>query len=144
VLGTSFASTEGTITNPFVTSGNAISQPVQTVDPTQGGRALYTFAVPTAGDYALTAIVNSPDGGSNSLFVNIDGEPSSDMTWNIPLTAGLETRIATWSPSTAPKMWTLNAGNHQLIIRGREANTVLAHITLVSAPLPPGGFHVNP
>ena len=125
-------------------NGNAISQSILTTDPTQGGRALYTFNVPTSGDYQLSALVNCPDGGSNSLFVNIDAEPSSAMIWNIPVTSGPENRIATWSPSTTPKAWTLTAGTHQLIIRGREANTVLQHITLSIAPNAPEGLHVVP
>ena len=125
-------------------NGNAISQLTTTVDPTQGGRALYTFNVATSGDYQLSALVNCPDGGSNSLFVNIDAEPSTAMIWNIPVTSGPENRIATWSPATTPKVWTLNAGTHQLIIRGREANTVLQHITLGIAPNAPEGLHVVP
>jgi hypothetical protein len=138
----SFSSTTGVITYPFVINGDTISQAVQTVDPTQGGRAAYTFGVLTPGDYQLAVNMNCPDGGSNSVFVNVDAEPTSDMIWDIPVTSGLETRIASWSPSTTPKAWTLSAGTHQLIIRGREANTVLGQITLDIAPLPPTGPHV--
>jgi hypothetical protein len=125
-----------------VINGDTISQAVQTVDPTQGGRAAYSFGVLTPGDYQLAVNMNCPDGGSNSVFVNVDAEPTSDMIWDIPVTSGLETRIASWSPSTTPKAWTLSAGTHQLIIRGREANTVLGQITLDIAPLPPTGPHV--
>jgi hypothetical protein len=143
-LGISFASTAGNITSPFVVNSNTISQSLVTVDPTQGGRALYTFAVPSAGDYALSAKVNCPDEGSNSFFVNIDGEPSSAMIWNIPVTTGPENRIATWSPSTTPKVWTLNTGIHQLIIRGREADSILGQITLSLMPSSPDGLHIVP
>jgi hypothetical protein len=117
---------------------------METLDPAEGGRALYTFTLTTSGDYLLSAVVNCPDGGSNSLFVNIDAEPSSAMTWNIPVTSGPENRLATWSPSTNPKVWTLNAGTHQLIIRGREANTLLQHLTISTAPSAPERLLVNP
>ena len=124
--------------------GNAISQLTTTLDPSEGGRALYTFNVATSGDYQLSALVNCPDEGSNSLFVNIDAEPSSAMVWNIPVTSGPENRVATWSPATTPKIWTLSAGTHQLIFRGREADTALQHITLGIAPAAPQGFRVVP
>ena len=142
--GISFDANQGIITYPFVINGNTISQLIQTVDPTQGGRALYTFNVQTSGDYLLSAMVNCPDDGSNSFFVNIDAEPSSTMVWNIAPTVGFGLRIASWPPGTTPKAWTLAAGTHQLIIRGREANAVLQHITLGIAPLPPEGLHVVP
>ena len=143
-LGTSFDAIQGLITSPFVINSNTVSQPILTIDPTQGGKALYTFSVSTSGDYSLSALVNCPDEGSNSLFVNIDAEPSTAMVWNIPVTSGFELRIASWSPGTTPKLWTLTAGTHQLIFRGREANTALQHITLGIAPNAPEGLHVVP
>ena len=142
ILGLTFDASAGVITTPFTVTANAVSQPIQTIDPTQGGRASYTFAVPTAGDYLLSARVNCPDDSSNSFFVNIDAEPSSTMIWNIAVTAGSETRVASWPPNTTQKAWTLTAGTHQLIIRGREANTVLQHITLGMLPAAPQGIHV--
>ena len=59
------------------------------------------------------------------------------MVWSIPVTSGLESRTVTWSPDTEPKVWTLNAGVHQLIIRGREANARLGQITLRVGSPPP-------
>jgi hypothetical protein len=85
----------------------------------------------------MSAMVNCPDEGSNSFFINIDAEPSTAMVWHIPVTSGLESRTVTWSPDTEPKVWTLNAGLHQLIIRGREANARLGQITLRVGSPPP-------
>ncbi len=134
----SFPATSGIITSPFVINGDStISQPVQTLVPAQGGRALYTFNVTTPGDYVMSAMVNCPDEGSNSFFINIDAEPNTPMVWHIPVTSGLESRTATWPPSTEPKMWSLNAGVHELIIRGREANARLGQITLRVGSPPP-------
>ena len=149
-LGLSFDASAGVITAPFTVNGITVSQAIETLDPTQGGRASYTFAVPTAGDYFLSAMVNCPDEGTNSFFLNIDAEPTVAMTWHVePLTSGFELRLATWSawpvpPDITPQVWTLSAGTHQLIIRGREARALLQHITLGAAPRPPQGLHVAP
>jgi hypothetical protein len=85
----------------------------------------------------MSAMVNCPDEGSNSFFINIDAEPSTAMVWGIPVTSGLESRTVTWWPDPEPKVWTLNAGVHQLIIRGREANAHLGQITLTVGSPPP-------
>ena len=85
----------------------------------------------------MSAMVNCPDEGSNSFFINIDAEPSTAMVWRIPVTSGLESRTVTWSPDTEPKVWTLNTGVHQLIIRGREADARLGQITLRVGSPPP-------
>ena len=143
-LGLSFPAPAGIITDPFVISGSNVSQPIDTDDPTQGGRAFYAFNVPVSGDYQLAALVNCPDGGSNSVFLNVDAEPSSSMIWSITPTSGFELRIASWYPSTTPQVWTLNAGVHQLIVRGREANTLLQRFTFSIPPQPPQGLHVVP
>ena len=141
----SFPANSGSITSPFVINGDAtVSQSVLTVDPAQGGRAVYTFNVTSPGDYVVSSVMNCPDEGSNSFFINIDAEPTTAMIWNIPVTAGFEERTATWSPDTASKVWTLNAGVHQLIIRGREANAVLGRITVSVPPTPPDGLQILP
>jgi len=128
-----------------VINGDAtVSQSVLTVDPAQGGRAVYTFNVTSPGDYVVSSVMNCPDEGSNSFFINIDAEPTTAMIWNIPVTAGFEERTATWSPDTASKVWSLNAGVHQLIIRGREANAVLGRITVSVPPTPPDGLQILP
>ena len=128
----------------MINGDGTVSQPVLTVDPAQGGRAVYTFNVITAGDYIVSSMVNCPDEGSNSFFINIDGEPTTAMIWSIPVTVGFEDRTATWSPDTLPKQWTLSTGVHQLIIRGREANAVLGRITLSVPPTPPDGLQILP
>lgn len=75
----------------------------------------------------------------------MDGEPNaSTMIWDIPVAAGLKNRSITWrgTGSTSPKVWSLNAGVHQLVLRGREANTKLGQITVsryagAPSPTPP-------
>lgn len=145
-LGLSFDSTAGVIDPPFtVNNDNTISQTAQTTDPAQGGRAVYNFAVPSTGDYVVAANVSASNEGTNSLFINIDGEPAAPtMIWDITVTTGLEQRTAGWRGTGSdavdefePKIFTLTQGVHQLIIRGREANTAVGHITVMKLPAPP-------
>jgi hypothetical protein len=133
-----------TITSPFVITNGTISQPAYT-GVTEGGRAAYTFNISTAGDYVVVAQVNTPDDSANSFFVNIDAEPTDpEMTWDIPLTSGLTERTVAWrgngtfdNAQFAPKVFSLAAGTHTLIVRGREANTQLGSITITPVETAP-------
>src|SRR5262249_14919228 len=105
------------------------------------GQAICTFTIAAPGDYTLDAMVNAPSQIANSFFLNVDAQPQNPtMVWDIPLTSGFDTRTAAWrgngsrgdgNPSGdpaqdqfMPKVFTFTAaGNHQLIVRGREANT---------------------
>ena len=141
----SFSADSGVISSPFsVNADKTVSQTITTVDPALGGKALYTFNVTVAGDYVLSVVVNCPDDSSNSFFVNIDAEPTTANIWSVPVTSGFESREATWSPDTEPKVWTLGIGSHQLIIRGREANAVLKQMVLNAPPGAPDGLQILP
>src|SRR6185436_17819431 len=94
--GLTFEATSGAITAPFVASGGTVYQTTQTT-LADGGRAAYSFAVVNAGDYVVKANVDAPSDAENSLFVNIDGEPTDPyMVWQVPVTAGLESRTVSW------------------------------------------------
>ena len=137
VNGLTFAATAGVLTAPFTINGSTIWQTVDT-GLNAGGRAVYTFNVVTPGDYIISAGVDALDGSQNSFFVNIDAEPTDPhMVWHIPPTSGMQTRTVSWqgngtvdNSEFAPRVFTLTAGPHQLIIRGREAYTQLGMITL--------------
>jgi hypothetical protein len=135
-LGLSFPATAGAITAPFtVTTNNTISQTTETVDPTQGGRASYYFTVPSSGNYTVSASVYAPSDSADSLFVNIDGEPTSPtMVWDIPIYAGFANQLVSWrgtgTTPISPQVWALTPGVHQLIIRGREAGAEFGQITI--------------
>jgi regulation of enolase protein 1 (concanavalin A-like superfamily) len=129
----------GAVTGLFVITNGYIYQPVGTDQP-NGGRAAYTFTVGTAGTYVIKALVNAPDTGANSFFVNIDAEPQAPgMIWDISaLTSGFEWRAVSWrgtgtstSNQFAPVIFSLQPGDHQVIIRGREANAQLQSLTIV-------------
>lgn len=136
--GLSFAADAGVITTPFVASGGSVSQAVDT-GVSDGGRAVYAFSITNAGEYLVQAIVDAPSASENSLFVNVDAEPTDPyMIWQIPITTGFQTLFVSWQGNGtwdqsefAPKVFNLAAGNHQLIIRGREPNTRLQRISIV-------------
>ena len=154
--GLSFSASSGTITGIFeVQSDGDILQSIET-PLSDSGRASYLFTVPSAGDYTISAVVNAANTASDSFFVNIDAEPTDPLTiWDIlPATNGFETRTVGWrgngtfdNPQYPVRTFSLSAGLHELIIRGREGNVQLRSITIVpsdaSAPAAPTGLRVT-
>lgn len=119
--------TAAVVTAPFTVKDGVLSQPSQT-ELSASGKAVFTFSVAKAGDYLIHAVANAPDEDSNSFFLNIDGQPEDPlMIWDIEVTKGFENRIVGWrgsgdsaSPEFTPKVFKLTAGEHKLIIVGRE------------------------
>jgi hypothetical protein len=154
--GLEFKADSGTITAPFVATNGCISQPVTTTSPTNGGRAAYTFTIAEAGNYVVQGSVQALHESANSFYVNMDAEPTDPgMIWDIPVGVGFTNRIVFWRGTGttgdnefAPKVFSLTAGAHQLIIRGREANVQLESISVVrdpsvvAKPPAPTGLHV--
>jgi hypothetical protein len=149
----SFEAELGQIAFPFVISVGGIFQATNTTNPWFGGAARYRFNIVQPGDYVIRAIVNAPNGDADSLFVNIDGEPTDPtMIWDTGFTVGLQERVVSWrgtgtfdAPEFSPKRFALSAGEHTLIIRGREANTIIDRISIeTTAPRPsaPQGLRV--
>lgn len=151
LTGNSFSATAGTITSPFVTTGTYISQASETT-LAASGRAVYGFTVTNAGSYLVAASVNAANAGANSLFINVDAEPTDPTSiWDIPTTTGFENRTVAWrgtGTDTAsqfnPKVFTLSAGTHQLIVRGREANVQLSQFSIVKMPEAPSNLVAVP
>lgn len=152
-LGTQFEGEAGTITAPFTVSNGSISQSVQTTVVSQGGRAVYSFDVPATGNYTVTALISATSDASNSLYVNIDSEPVEPSTvWDIPVTSGFENRTVSWRGSGtpaaaefAPKVFSLSAGRHSLIIVGREPNVAVDKIQIqavTTRPAPPSNLRI--
>jgi hypothetical protein len=139
----------GVISAPFVVANRCLCQPNNST-VTNGGRAAFTFTVPTAGEYAISALVNAPPGSSNAFYVNIDAEPKDpSMVWAIPASSGFTNRIVTWAATAgsgvsagSARSFTLTPGTHQLIVRGTTANTQLRSVSIFERPAPPTGLHV--
>ena len=133
-----FAATSGAVSKPFITLNGAIYQTAYS-GVTSGGQAVYTFTITTAGNYTISMTVNAPNENANSFFVNIDAQPTDPtMTWDVwPLTTGFASRTVSWRGNGTtfvnqftPKVFTLSAGTHKLIVRGREANCQFSSITI--------------
>jgi hypothetical protein len=127
----SWAATDGIIGKPFAAVDGNVYQTVQTDEPAAGGKAQYRFYVANPGKYVISALVDAPNEGSNSLFINIDGEPDLEMVWDIEVTKGFEERTAAWRSDGPQTVFELSQGEHELIIRGRESNTRIQRISLV-------------
>jgi hypothetical protein len=138
-----FAADSGTFTAPFVATNGTLRQPVAT-GLSGSGRAVYSFNIANAGNYLVSVLVRAPNLGRNSFYVNIDAEPTDPlMIWDIPVCASLTGHTVSWrgngnsDPALsqyAPKVFALSADTHQLIIRGREGDTVLGAISITAAP----------
>jgi len=135
----------GAISSPFIATNGVVYQTVQT-GVTNGGRAAYTFTAPSNGDYIVSMVVQATDNSADSMYVNIDREPTDPaMIWDIPNAAGFTNEVVTLRgnsttsvPQFSPAVFTLSAGTHQLIIRGREPNTSFQSITISQVPsMPP-------
>ncbi len=136
--GLSWEAEDGVIFPPFTVSNGTVFQSTWTDDPVAGGKASYRFVVTEPGDYVVNAVVDAPDLGRNSFHVNIDGEPTTPiMIWDIPITRGTEKRPASWrgrgsedNNEFVPRVFALTAGEHELIVRGREGETRIDRISL--------------
>lgn len=140
----SLTASSGTLSPPFIATGGYIYQPSQTT-LTNGGQALYSFSITSPANYAIQAVVNAPNDGANSFYINIDAPPQDPtMIWDIPVTAGFEARTVSWrgngtdsSDQFIPKTFYLSVGTHQIVLVGREGNTQLQQLTLIPTPLAP-------
>lgn len=136
--------TEGEIIGPFTVTDAAedyISQTVQTIDPSAGGKARYCVTIPNpanATGYKLSMKVDTRhDLGSDSLFVNFDAEPDTNLNLWAPIPATAvdvpEFRDVFFyppGPAGNPYIWMLTPGVHQLILRGREADLRISQIKI--------------
>ena len=135
---TSFEAESGSLSGPFIVSNGSVLQSSET-SLSSSGRASYTFSISNAGDYVVEATVNAPNDSYNSLYVNIDEEPTDPvMIWDIPITSGFERRSVNWrgggtydSNQYVPRVFTLSPGSHQLIIRGREGNVRFDRLSIL-------------
>jgi hypothetical protein len=137
--GLSWEAEDGQVSAPFTVSGGYVFQPTSNYgDVGSGGRASYRFDLNEPGEYVVKAVVDALDDSSNSFYVNIDAEPQDPaMIWDIKLTNGFEARTISWRGSGDqdanefdPKVFALPAGEHELIIRGREGNTYLDRLSV--------------
>lgn len=146
--GLAFNADAGTLISPIVDGGSFISQPSSTSSPGTGGIAVYGVTLADAGTYKVATTVNAPNTSQNSYFVEWNVEPGNENIWDIiSLTSGTQARDVSArgetgtfdAPQFDPQTWNLSAGNHILVVRGREPTVNLATITvtLLSEPETP-------
>jgi hypothetical protein len=146
----SFSAASGLIVEPFLSgTDGSVSQNLLTLDPATGGSAVYDFVVPNAGMYNILIDVWAPSSDGDSLFVNIDSQPSSsEMIWDIPVNSNYQLVPVTWRGTDgSAQSWTLAAGAHRLFIRGREPGVRFKGITISAAvvqPSAPTGIRISP
>jgi hypothetical protein len=130
------------VTAPLLLTNGTITLTGDQAEVTNGGKAVFTFTIATAGNYVFETLVNAPADNSNSFFANVDAQPEDpDMIWDIDITMGFEKRLLSWrgngdsaTDQFAPKRFTLSPGTHKLIIIGREPDAILKSITVRPAP----------
>jgi hypothetical protein len=127
------AANAGSIAGGFLVTNGVIYQ-TTTTSASSGGRIVFPFSVPIAGNYIVSAVVSAPNASANMFFVNIDSEPTSPAnTWNVPVANGFTNEFVAWNTSSSPQVFTLAAGQHQLIFRGSDAYTLLKSVTISPA-----------
>src|SRR5690242_1593100 len=95
-----------------------------------------------------SGVVVSLCGRADSLCVIFDAAPTDPtMIWDLPVNSSATSQYislrgngTSTSSQYSPKVFTLSAGTHQLIVRGREPNTQLGTITISpksTTPTPP-------
>src|SRR5688572_11546717 len=99
------------------------------------GTATFQVSVPVAGNYIIWARHLSVDGGHDSFYVAMDGS-------EVPYHTALETWSSNWqwtrvnigtslgTVTDEPRVFSLSAGTHTVVFRGREANSFLDQFIL--------------
>jgi hypothetical protein len=106
------------------------------------GSVTYTFDIPTQGRYMIEAIINSQNsGGRNSFYTGLDGfDPNNDNEYAFDTSVGsgfvwddVNMRGTGGAVSEFdPMVWDLSPGLHTFTFYGRESNTWLDQLSLVS------------
>lgn len=99
-----------------------------------GGQAVYTFDVPSAGNYQVWARVMAISTDDNSFFVSMDG--GTFVAWHTPL-AGKTTwawGVVTDDNHAEPSSFALTAGRHTLIIKQMEDGAKIDAIAITTKP----------
>lgn len=121
----------------FIGSAN-YTVPAATV-PAQ--EATFSFDVAEAATYFLYLRVSAPDGGRNSLWIQIDGGPWikfwKEDTGSQLLTTGFEWRKV--NDDAQPVSFDFTPGNHTVTVANREPGTTLDKVFLSTSGTPPTG-----
>ena len=133
-----FQASNGVVIAPLLLTNGYLTQLGERTDGTDGGWVVFPFTLTNAGEYVIYGTVRATDEESNSFFLNIDEVPEDPtMIWDIVVTDKFEEQVVNWRGTGAsgsdefdPKVFTLAAGRHRLIIYGREPNAQLMSLSI--------------
>lgn len=129
----------------ILSSSNTVYQSIDTSgpggNPTNSAIVYFGFSLPNpVTNAALYALVNAPNASQKSFWLTIDGFPQDpENIWDVTnFTSGLELRPVsqrgngTFNADQFPtNTWSLGAGQHMVIVCGREANVQLGTMQLL-------------
>ena len=133
-----FQASNGVVIAPLLLTNGYLTQLGERTDGTDGGWVVFPFTLTNAGEYVIYGTVRATDEESNSFFLNIDEVPEDPtMIWDIVVTDNFEEQAVNWRGTGAsgsdefdPKVFSLAAGKHRLIIYGREPNAQLKSLSI--------------
>ena len=135
---------DATLTGTFVVGGDPAASGGSYVTTPQGSGSEsglsgdyveFCFTVATAGEFSLDAVVDGPDGGSNSFFVTVNDVPASGYVWDV--SAGWTADQVSDRNGADPVVLDLGVGDHAVRVYEREDGTRLDSLALVSVDAPP-------
>jgi hypothetical protein len=100
----------------------------------------FNFNVPASATYALRSEVTAPSGTSDSFYVQVDGQPSSGVIWDVAGGSALHTDLVNSRGAADPYLVTLSPGNHTVTLSLREDGTGVATMALVPPDQTPTGL----
>lgn len=122
---------------PALLFGNAMSigtaQACATTPDSSKGTDTMTVNIPQTGTYQLWSRVLAPDSTNNSYFMQIDG----GCAINVGDAASIPASTWTWvnyqdGSTSTPTSMSLTAGNHQVVMTGREPGVGLDRVLFLS------------
>ena len=127
----------GTLTGSFAIQLDATASGGQYVATPSGSFASgpatdfaeYQFSIPTDSQFLLEAVVDGPNGGSDSFYVTVDDQPVDGYLWDIP--AGWVTDELSERGGADPVTFSLTAGEHTVRVHLREGGARLDTLMLV-------------
>ena len=91
------------------------------------GRAKFELSISEGGQYAIWGRLFAPNGGSNSLWFSLDGQP--ETSWGVSTAAFNKW---SWLAPVDGKLWELKPGRHTITVRTREAGSRLDRIVVTN------------
>ena len=125
-----------TLVSPMAIASDANASGGKYISSTanESGTATFTIDVPVAGDYVVWCKVLWPDSGTDSIYVSVDGGAEDIYTtvtgtWS---TTWQWAAVNGFNAGTYPRIFTLSAGRHSLVFRGREADAGIDQLVVTN------------